>query len=307
MSWTLRGSGAVQAPSPMQIRDGHRSLLAGFRGFADCFFHASDGAEDLDGMRAAISFLRESLLPFARWEEGSEVAGSALAEEMTFEHAFLAVEIDALDAAVRDFAASRSAEGTGASGSLARVLRHATRLEAVLELHASKAEERESFRMAGEPTGSDSLDGGTGSSVDGSRRPRPMEGIELDRLLAGSEWGVLCTYGDDRPYGVPVSFALERGEIYVCTGPGRKQRNLERHPAVCLTVARVHDGSRWQSAVISGSVEWVTAIQERARVLRAFHRKRGTGAQVTAADIARLARARIARIRVEEISGRLCG
>jgi uncharacterized protein len=307
ISRTPRGSGALQPPSPVQIRDGHRSLLATFRGFADVFLADFDGIGDLDGMRAATSFLRDSLLPFARWEERSEAAGSRLAEEMAFEHAFIAVEIDALDSAVAEFADAVAGRADEAMEVLARIRRHAARLEAVLELHVLKAEERVSLRHAGNTEGSAAMDGASGPPEPERERTRTMSAAELDRFLAASEWGMLCTYGDHRPYGVPVSFALDGGQVYIFIGPGRKQRNLEENPAVCLTIAHVHDRSHWESAVVSGTVEWVSGIRERARLLRAFHRQRGATGRVTAADVTRLARARIARIRIEEVTGRSCG
>lgn len=113
------------------LRVGHRWLLETFREL-QAELDADAGRGGAEAARAAVAFLRHSLLPFARGEEAALGAFPAEAEGAALDHAFLAAEIEALGAEAR---ADRF--------DVAPVRRRLHRLEAVLELHMAREEERE--------------------------------------------------------------------------------------------------------------------------------------------------------------------
>lgn len=123
------------------IGEGHHRLIATFREFASEMEGAGERLADPIVVRAAIAFLRESLLPFAHWEDEQFDGCPDVAEESAFEHAFLQAEIDALAAAVAE-----SDRGEEPAGLTDRIRRSVHRIEAVLELHVQKADERMTLR-----------------------------------------------------------------------------------------------------------------------------------------------------------------
>jgi len=125
------------------IFDGHRRLVSGFRDFGADEVLASELPLDLVQLRAVAAFLRQEILPFSRWEESVLRSAPEEWETAAFDHGFLAAEIDAFTEELR--ALERALEtGTKVErrrGS-ARLLRRVHRVEAVLELHAQRAEDR---------------------------------------------------------------------------------------------------------------------------------------------------------------------
>ena len=275
---------ALDPLAEASLRAGHRRLLETFRELQEELDEpAGTGAE---AARAAVAFLRHTLLPFARDEEAALGAFPAEAEGAALDHAFIAAEVEALAAETRaiPFAA-------------APVRRRLHRLEAVLELHLAREEERDARLPAGAwPTVEPAA----------SAVPREMDDGEVRAFLAARGWGMLATAGEDGPYAVPVGYGWDGERLYLASGPGRKLRNLQRDPAVCLTVAEVESGGRWRCAVASGVAEPVEGPLERARALAHIHRQRDGGAP-TPADLVRAARARVFRIRPRELTGRVRG
>ena len=288
-------SAAADASAGVLIREGHQGLVEVFREFARDVDGMEDSFPDPDVLRAAIAFLRQSLLPFARWEKEHLNGCRELTEDTAFEHAFLNAEVDALAAAVADL--DRRSEPNHAAQ---RIRRCVHRIEAVLELHVQKAEDRESPfpSPTAKPVGPTATE--TGSV-------RYMDLAEIHRALHRNEWAVLCTVGQGIPYGVPVSYGFDGRYLYVASGPGRKHRNLESDAAVCLTVAEVTDGDHWSSVVVTGEARPVSGIRGKLHALNAIRRQRATAGPPSATDLARIARASIFRITPDEITGRVRG
>jgi nitroimidazol reductase NimA-like FMN-containing flavoprotein (pyridoxamine 5'-phosphate oxidase superfamily) len=265
------------------VRTGHRRLLETFRELQ------AELAEPVPGCgtaRAAVAFLRESLLPFAQREEAVLGVVSADLHGVALDHAFIAAEVDALAAEVRERGADPAA-----------VRRRLYRLEAVLELHLAREEERDpGFVVPPAP------------SVEPAAAavPRAMDPSEVGAFLATREWGMLATLGEAGPYAVPVGYGWDGRDLFFASGPGRKLRHLERDPTVCLTVAEVESGDRWRCVVAAGVAEAVAGPLERVRALRHIHRQ-STGSAPTAADLVRAARARVFRVRPRELTGRVRG
>lgn len=88
----------------------------------------------------------------------------------------------------------------------------------------------------------------------------------------------------DRPYVIPVSFVLDGDALFVHSADhGRKLRVLRRNPQVCFEVdagvevalakSACDVGMRFRSVVGFGTVTFVEAPAEKARVLRLFIEK----------------------------------
>lgn len=277
------------------VIDGHRRLLDVVREFAGDAGGA-DGRIDLDAARALVAFLRQELLPFASREEGRLLAGSSERETTMFEHGFLAAEIDTLSGVV-DSARRGTAEAH------ARTMRAIHRIEAVLELHVERHEDRwrDSRGGTAPPAAAGSWQGRKHSRR-GSARPLDATGI--DAILRRCWWGVLSTVHAGTPYAVPVAYGMSRGTFHIASRAGRKIDNLRANPRACLTVAEVVDGAAWSSVVITGDVEWVDDTVGAVRALRALARQCGMPAAARPADAARMMGATLFRIVPREMTGR---
>lgn len=109
--------------SPLEavaIRAGHRELLETLRELL---------AEPVD-LRATLAFLRQSVVPFARREERLLRSELEAWEGAAFDHAFLEAEID------------RLGREMGEEGASLRVRRTLWRIEAALELHVLREDDR---------------------------------------------------------------------------------------------------------------------------------------------------------------------
>lgn len=274
------------------IAAGHRDLLATFEEFRDAL-EGGSGERDEEGLRAAVAFLRQGVIPFSREEERVLGACGAEAEVVGFEHAFLAAEIDALAAEVAALLTAPSEAGE-IPATAALVRRRADRIQAVLELHVLRGEDRGIVAPA--PSAE------VGGARDKRGGPRKMTQEEARAFLRERDWGTLCTVGAGDPYAVPVSYGWDGRFLYVATGPGRKARNLETDPRVCLNVAAVESGDRWRSVVVAGEAEPVAGVTGRLVALNALRKQRA--GSVSAGDAARLARARFFRIVPREVTGR---
>jgi nitroimidazol reductase NimA-like FMN-containing flavoprotein (pyridoxamine 5'-phosphate oxidase superfamily) len=280
----------------LEIRDGHRRLLEVFMDFVPL---VPRGELDPSALQGLVAFLRQSVLPFARWEEDKLSPGTDLAEDLAFEHAFLAIEIDALAKSAAHLAAASTSEERLVAEAV--TWRRLYRLEGIFELHASKLEDRpllataECFARSGD-----------GHRADAAA-PRELSPEQISSFLRSRSWGLLSTTesGGAAPYAVPVSFGWDGEAVFLACSPGRKTDNLERFPGACLTVVEASSGALWTSVVVRGSVEWVTGPVDRVRAAGWIHRQRGQ--TVDPQDLLRFGRARIASLHPVEISGRSRG
>ncbi len=137
-----------------------------------------------------------------------------------------------------------------------------------------------------------------------SGKRRALAPDEVHGALSEIGWGLLATEESGQPYAVPIAYGFDGRRIYIGTGPGRKLRTLERNPRVCLTVADVVSLSDWVSIVITGQVRWIDRLPDRARAIRALVQQRRSGRRLGAEQAPRLARARLAYIEIESMTGR---
>lgn len=138
------------------------------------------------------------------------------------------------------------------------------------------------------------------------RSSRALDAAEIDACLRATKWGVLATIEDGGPYAVPVVFGYDGKQLYVASVAGRKMRNIDANPEVCLTIADVAPRmARWRSVLVRGQARHVRDPVGLAKAMRAL--RRNVAMPVTAQDLARLARARVFRIEAVELTGRATG
>jgi nitroimidazol reductase NimA-like FMN-containing flavoprotein (pyridoxamine 5'-phosphate oxidase superfamily) len=137
--------------------------------------------------------------------------------------------------------------------------------------------------------------------------PLVLTAEQCRAALAEVGWGVLGTVGDGQPYGVPVGYALGSDCVYLASGPGRKRRNLEVNPRVCLTVCDIGTYEHWRTVVVQGAAMPVEGLSERAAAVAAFVAQRAPRARPGVTDVKRLLGARLLRLPLDEMSGRQRG
>ncbi len=135
---------------------------------------------------------------------------------------------------------------------------------------------------------------------------REMTDEEIEEFLARSWWGSLSTVEKDGPYAVPVIYGYNGRDFYVASRPGRKISNLEKNPAVCLTVVEAESlGAAWSSVVVLGNADLVHGFRGHVAAIRALRGQVGRSGKVTPRDVARMSQARVIRISPREITGRV--
>lgn len=150
------------------------------------------------------------------------------------------------------------------------------------------------------------------TEAQGAPRPgsRVLEHEEVRTIVARNFWGVLSTLDPDgQPYGVPIIYGYD-GAFHAVLREGRKVRNMEAHPRVCLNVVEVENGAKaWRSVVITGKVSFVDAdeaMQAAIEVMRAQYPGVPTRSGASVAAL-REQGFRVMRLDVEEMTGRAQG
>jgi nitroimidazol reductase NimA-like FMN-containing flavoprotein (pyridoxamine 5'-phosphate oxidase superfamily) len=136
---------------------------------------------------------------------------------------------------------------------------------------------------------------------------------ELRRILREARVCRVAVVDGDRPYLVPLTFALDGEDLVLHSArAGRKIDALRRNPAVCFEVEegvelvrgeRACDfGMRFRTVIGFGDVEFVEDPAERARLLGLFGPRYGApGAAVPDAEVQRTC---VLRVRVRELTGK---
>ena len=136
---------------------------------------------------------------------------------------------------------------------------------------------------------------------------------ELRRILAGATVCRVAMVEGDRPYLLPLSFALDGGDLVLHSArAGRKIEALRRNPAVCFEVeegvevapaATACDfGMRFRTVIGFGEAEFVEDPAERARLLALFGPRYGAPpGDLPAAEVKQTC---VIRVRVRELTGK---
>lgn len=72
-------------------------------------------------------------------------------------------------------------------------------------------------------------------------------------MLEAVGFGHLGFSAHDRPYVVPIHFAVEEPFVYFFTTEGKKTSIIDQNPNVCLQVERVADSRNWESVIVEGT------------------------------------------------------
>ncbi len=136
---------------------------------------------------------------------------------------------------------------------------------------------------------------------------------ELLRILADARVCRLAMSDAGRPYLVPLSFALDGGDVVLHSArEGRKIDILRRNPAVCFEVEEgveidvgaspCETGMRFRTVIGHGIAEFVEDEAERARLLGLFGARYGAPERpLRPSDVERTI---VLRVRVTELTGK---
>lgn len=97
---------------------------------------------------------------------------------------------------------------------------------------------------------------------------RGMSGEEMTALLRRGSYGHLGVARDGRPYVVPMNYACDSRDLYFFTTEGTKTEFIAANREVCFQVEEVADPLNWQSVMVSGRAERVTAPEEMERAMQ---------------------------------------
>jgi nitroimidazol reductase NimA-like FMN-containing flavoprotein (pyridoxamine 5'-phosphate oxidase superfamily) len=131
---------------------------------------------------------------------------------------------------------------------------------------------------------------------------------EMRALVERVGFGHLACARDGRPYVVPINYSYDAQNIYIFTTEGTKTAFMEANPQVCLQVEQIDDPLHWQSVMVTGRAERVTAPDELERAMQQITRSNPTltpAINATRIDVwGRANEVRIYRIHPEIIDGR---
>jgi uncharacterized protein len=97
---------------------------------------------------------------------------------------------------------------------------------------------------------------------------REMSDDEMKALLRRGSYGHLGVARDGRPYVVPMNYAYDARDLYFFTTEGTKTEFIAANHEVCFQVEEVADPLSWQSVMVSGRAERVTAPDEMERAMQ---------------------------------------
>jgi len=145
-----------------------------------------------------------------------------------------------------------------------------------------------------------------GGSVVMHDRLVELSASDCEALLRRNTTGHLAMVDGEAPYMVPISFVFADNAIYGHTSPGKKLDLLRRSPQVAFLVDEIRNLATWQSVLVEGRWEELTApadlYRARSLILDAFEgpwrATAGHGHRTT------IFNAIFYRIRIERVSDR---
>jgi len=126
-------------------------------------------------------------------------------------------------------------------------------------------------------------------------------------LLQRNHVGRLAFTHHDRVDIEPISYVNEGDWIYLRTSPGAKTGTLRHHPWVAFEVDEVHGPNHWDSAVVRGTIYWLSSegsAVEQAVYQHALTILRRLDAHALTPQDATPHRTELLRIHVNEVSAR---
>lgn len=119
-------------------------------------------------------------------------------------------------------------------------------------------------------------------TVEMRRKDRQMTDEEARKILEEGLYGILSTVDKDlQPYGIPISYVLVNGSIYIhgTNAGGHKYINIEGNNRVSFTVVGKTQvlpdkfSTLYESAIAFGTIETVSDEEERLLAFREFLNK----------------------------------
>ncbi len=147
------------------------------------------------------------------------------------------------------------------------------------------------------------------------RKDKQMPQAEAAGMLESAQHGVLCTVGEQGPYGVPISYVFDGGSIYFHSAvSGHKIDNICYDPRACFTVMengnplhKDHDFMLpYRSVVAFGKLSMVEDEAEKRAALDKLIHKYVNVPVSEAADyiVGNLVRTAVLKFTIEEFSGK---
>ncbi len=137
------------------------------------------------------------------------------------------------------------------------------------------------------------------------RMARDLTPDEVDALIAANFVAILATVGEEQPYAVPFIYGYEKGTFYGVLSPGRKVRNIERNPNVCITIVQTEENARrWRSVVATGKASWVEGVLNLGHALNTIRKQYPGNPVRSAPGLTALKGFHMLRVDVETLTGR---
>ncbi|WP_437768452.1 universal stress protein [Sorangium sp. So ce281] len=95
----------------------------------------------------------------------------------------------------------------------------------------------------------------------------PLSAERIEALLERGAFGRLGCHAEGRTYVVPMSYAYEKGLLYLRSAEGTKVRMMRKNPEVCFQVDHIQSLADWESVIVFGVFRELTA-QEAVEGLR---------------------------------------
>jgi nitroimidazol reductase NimA-like FMN-containing flavoprotein (pyridoxamine 5'-phosphate oxidase superfamily) len=86
---------------------------------------------------------------------------------------------------------------------------------------------------------------------------------EIENVISHQLIGRLGCYADGKIYVVPISYAYDGEFIYAFSREGLKVEMMRKNPEVCLQIDNMGYMDNWQSVILWGQFEELTAEEER--------------------------------------------
>ncbi len=107
-------------------------------------------------------------------------------------------------------------------------------------------------------------------------RVEDMTPEEMQALLSRASFGHLGCAREGRPYVLPMNYAYDGQHIYLFTTEGMKTDFIEANPQVCFQAEEVSDPRDWQSVVIIGQAQKLTAAEDMERAMQLITQRNPT-------------------------------
>ncbi len=147
--------------------------------------------------------------------------------------------------------------------------------------------------------------GGEEPSKASRRASRALTQEEVDGVVAGNFVALLATVADGQPYAVPFIYGYDGRSFFGVLSPGRKVRNIEQNPNVCVTIVQTEDNARrWRSVVATGKASWVEGVLNLGHALNTIRKQYPGNPVRSAPGLSALKGFHMLRVDVETLTGR---